>query len=397
MKRALDGIKILDLGSYIAGPYCCMLLADHGAEVIRVEPPGGKMDRELGPFSSDGQSLTYGCIVHRNKKNVTLNLRSRKGAKLLDELLRHVDVVVHNYPLGTEESKLLQYDRLRELNRTLIVVAISGFGQNGPYAEKICFDAIAQAMSGSMSISGYPGSPPLRIGVPYIDFSTATQAACGVLLALFERKMSGSGQFVDIALFDVATSIIGTMGCHAEYAMSGEVRKPVGNCTFYAYTGSLQAKNGFVLISVIGNHLWRKTCRLLNREDLLKDSRFKDNLSRYRDYTAIDEVMVEWTRKRTVEECMDAFEKAGIPCSPVLDVPAAIQVPQIKARDMLVNLDYPGVGNVPVPGVTIKLSKTPGALAARASFLGEDNGAIYGGLLGYNDDELELLKRGNVI
>jgi CoA:oxalate CoA-transferase len=397
MKRALEGIRVLDLGSYIAAPYCCMLLADHGAEVIRVEPPNGKVDREVGPFSPDGQPITFGLTIQRNKKNITLNLKSEAGRRLLGDLVKEVDILVHNFPKGSEEAVVLDYDRLRGINPALIVVAISGFGQNGPYAERPCFDAIAQAMSGSMSFTGYPGTPPLRAALPYVDFNTAARAALGAMMALHERHTSGQGQLVDVALFDVAFSITGTVGCAAEYQLLGEVRKPVGNGGFYAYCCSGRANDGYVMINVIGNSMWRRMCRVMGREDLIEDSRFKDNLRRYRNYVAIDVILGDWIKDKTVAEAMEILDKAGIPCGRVNDVPASLHVPQIEAREMLVELDYPGAGKVPVPGVTIKLSRTPGKVAKRASFLGEDNEDVYGGLLGYGPDDLTRLKQEKAI
>jgi len=393
MKRALEGIRVLDLGSYIAAPYCCMLLADHGAEVIRVEPPNGKVDREVGPFSPDGQPITFGLTIQRNKKNITLNLKSEAGRRLLGDLVKEVDILVHNFPKGSEEAEVLDYDRLSGINPALIVVAISGFGQNGPYAERPCFDAIAQAMSGSMSFTGYPGTPPLRAALPYVDFNTAARAALGAMMAFHERNTSGQGQLVDVALFDVAFSITGTVGCAAEYQLLGEVRKPVGNGGFYAYCCSGRANDGYVMINVIGNSMWRRMCRVMGREDLIEDPRFKDNLSRYRNYVAIDVILGDWIKDKTVAEAMEILDNAGIPCGPVNDVPASLNVPQIEAREMLVELDYPGAGKVPVPGVTIKLSRTPGKVAKRASFLGEDNEDVYGGLLGYGPDDLTRLKQ----
>ena len=397
MKRALEGIRVLDLGSYIAAPYCCMLLADHGAEVIRVEPPNGKVDREVGPFSPDGQPITFGLTIQRNKKNITLNLKSEAGRRLLGDLVKEVDILVHNFPKGSEEAEVLDYDRLRGTNPALIVVAISGFGQNGPYAERPCFDAIAQAMSGSMSFTGYPGTPPLRAALPYVDFNTAARAALGAMMAFHERNTSGQGQLVDVALFDVAFSITGTVGCAAEYQLLGEVRKPVGNGGFYAYCCSGRANDGYVMINVIGNSMWRRMCRVMGREDLIEDPRFKDNLSRYRNYVAIDVILGDWIKDKTVAEAMEILDNAGIPCGPVNDVPASLNVPQIEAREMLVELDYPGAGKVPVPGVTIKLSRTPGKVAKRASFLGEDNEDVYGGLLGYGPDDLTRLKQEKAI
>ncbi|MGC1402675.1 MAG: CoA transferase [Thermodesulfobacteriota bacterium] len=388
MSRALDGIRILDLGSYVAAPYCCMILADHGAEVIRAEPPGGKVDRELGPFSLGGQPLTYGFTVQRNKKNITLNLRSERGKTLLGDLVKKMDAVVHNYPKGSEEAKILTYEHLSSLNPALIVTAISGFGQTGPYAEYLCFDAIAQAMSGYMSFSGYPNTPPLKASLPFIDYNTAARAALGTMLALFERKTSGQGQLVDIALFDVAFSITAASGCAAEYKLLGELRKQTGNCSFYAYTGICQAKDGSLMINIIGNSIWRRMCRIMNREDLIDDPRFKDNMGRYRNYEDIDAILNEWIKEKTVSEARQMLEKTGVPCGPVNTVPQSLEVPQVAAREMLVEVEYPGAGKVPLPGVDIKLSRTPGQIAKRAPFLGENNEDIYCGLLGFKPEDL---------
>lgn len=397
MGRALDGVTVLDLGSYIAAPYGAMLLADHGAEVIRVEPPKGKVDREMGPFTPDGQPVSYGLTVQRNKKNITLNLRSETGVRLLDEFVRKIDVIIHNYPKGSDEAKLLDYDRLQQINPALVVVAVSGFGQTGPYAERLCFDAVAQAMSGAMSFTGYPGTPPLRAAVPFVDFNTAARVAFGAMLALYERKTSGQGQFVDIALFDVAFSLIGAMGVPYEYKVQGEIRKPVGNGAFYAYCCSAPAKDSYVMINVIGNGMWRRMCRLMKREDMIDDPRFNSNLNRYRNYLAIDAIVNEWIKDMTVAEAVRLLDSAAIPCGPVNDVPASLNVPQVEAREMLVEVEYPGVGKVPIPGISIKLSRTPGKIAKRASSLGEDNESIYGRLLGYEPDDLKKFREGKAI
>lgn len=397
MKRALDGIRVLDMGSYIAAPYCCMHLADHGAEVIRVEPPMGKVDRQIGPFTADGQSVPMALGHQRNKKNVTLDQRSEEGKRLLDELIRKVDILVHNSPKGTEEAALLDYERLSALNPALVVVAVSGFGQNGPYAERPCFDTIATAMSGAMSFTGYPGDPPLRPALSYIDFNTGARAALGAMIAYHERTISGKGQLVDIALFDVAFALIAASGVGFEYQVLGEERKAVGNGGFYAYCCSAPAKDGYLMINVIGNSMWRRMCQLMGREDMIKDPRFKDNESRYRNYTAIDPVVNEWIKDKTRAEAMAILDKAVIPCGPVNDVPGALAEPQVGAREMLVEIDYPGIGKVPVHGVEIKLSRTPGKIVRRASFLGEDNEAVYGGILGLGPDELARLKQEKVI
>ncbi len=311
--------------------------------------------------------------------------------------LKGFDVLVHNYPLGSQEASLLTYDRLRGINPALVVTAISGFGQTGPYAEHLCFDAIAQAMSGYMSFSGYPGTPPIKASLPFIDYNTAARAALGTMLALFERKTSGKGQLVDIALFDVAFSITAASGCAAEYKLLGELRKQTGNCSFYAYTGICRAKDGSLMINIIGNSIWRRMCRAMNREELIDDPRFRDNMVRYRNYQAIDLILDEWVKDKTVGESRKMLEKAGVPCGPVNDVPQSLEVPQVAAREMLVEVEYPGTGKVPVPGVDIKLSRTPGKVAKRASFLGEDNEAIYCGVLGYRPEDLIRLKQDKAI
>lgn len=397
MTRALDGVRVLDMGSYIAAPYCAMCLADHGAEVVRIEPPGGKIDREVGPFAPDGQPMMFGLSYQRNKKNITLNLRSQKGRQIFDKLFKKFDIIVHNFPKGTEEAAILDYNRLSRIHPALIVVAVSGFGQDGPYAQRPCFDAIAQAMSGLMSFTGYPGGPPLRSGPSYIDFNTGARAALGALLAYLERTKSGQGQLVDVALFDVAFAIATASGCAAEYLVSGEVRKAVGNGGFYAYCCSARAANGHLMINIVGNSMWRRMCRVLNRQDMITDPRFKDNLARYRHYAAVDEVIGAWIEKKTVSEAMAALDQAGIPCGPVNDIPASLAVPQVSARGMLAQIDYPGTGQVPTPGIEIKLSRTPGRIARRASFLGEDNAAVYGDLLGYSPEDLAEFTHQNVI
>jgi len=397
VKRALEGIRVLDLGSYIAAPYCCMILADHGAEVIRVEPPKGRVDREVGPYSVDGQPITFGLTIQRNKKNITLNVNSDEGRRILGELVKQADILVHNSPKGSKEAQVLDYEILQAINPALIVVAISGFGQDGPYAERPCFDAIAQAMGGSMSFTGYPGMGPLRAALPYIDFNTGARAAVGALMAYQERRNSGLGQLVDIALFDVAFSIVGTVGCASEYLLLGEERKQVGNGGFYAYCCSGKAADGYVMINVVGNSMWRRLCRMIGREDLVNDPRFIDNLRRYRNYQDIDVVINQWLEGKTVEEAMQSLDEAGIPCGPVNTVPKALQVPQVAARQMLLEVEYPETGKVPMPGVDIKLSRTPGQVAKRASFLGEDNEALYCDLLGYSSEELVRLKAEQII
>lgn len=396
-EKALQGIRVLDFSRYIAGPYCCMLLADMGAEVIRVEPPGGAEDRNLGPFSPDGQALVYGFILQRNKKNITLNLRNAEAGALLEGLVRKTDVLVHNFPPGTEEAKVLDYSSLRQLNPALIEAIITGFGQYGPYAERTCFDSIAQAMSGAMSYTGFPGSPPTRAGVQYVDFSTGLSAALGTVLALLHRQRTGKGQLVDVSLFDVALSFVAAAGVAAEYKLLGEIRPQVGNSSFYAYANSFQAKDGWVMINVVGNSAWRRFCRALGKEELASDPRFKDNLSRYLNREEIHSIVADWVRAKTVEEVTRILEAARVPCGPIRDMTDIYHDPQVAAREMLVEVEQPGTGIVPMPGIPIKLSETPGGIDSPAASLGEHNFEIYCHLLGLSEQQLASYRERGVI
>ncbi len=387
-EKALQGIRVLDFSRYIAGPYCCMLLADMGAEVIRVEPPRGAEDRNLGPFSPDGQALVYGFILQRNKKNITLNLRDPASSELLQRLIPKADILVHNFPPGTEEAMVLDYNSLTQLNPALIEVIITGFGQYGPYAERTCFDSIAQAMSGAMSYTGFPGSPPTRAGVQYVDFSTGLSAALGTTLALLHRQRSGKGQLVDVSLFDVALSFVAAAGVAAEYKLLEHVRPQVGNNSFYAYANSFRAKDGWVMINVVGNSAWHRFCRALGRDDLASDPRFKDNLSRYLNRDEIHPTVADWVKQKTVEEVTRILEAARVPCGPIRDMVDIYHDPQVTAREMLVEVVQPGTGIVPMPGIAIKLSATPGSIDSPAASPGEHNLEIYHHLLGLSEEQI---------
>lgn len=397
VEKVLQGTRVLDFSRYIAGPYCCMLLADMGAEVIRVEPPAGAEDRNLGPFSPEGQALVYGFILQRNKKNITLNLRDPASGELLQKLVSKTDVLVHNFPPDTEEAKVLAYGPLRELNPALVEVIITGFGQYGPYAQRTCFDSIAQAMSGAMSYTGFPGSPPTRAAVQYVDFSTGLSAALGTALALLHRQKTGKGQLVDVSLFDVALSFVIAAGVAAEYRLLGKVRPQVGNNSFYAYANSFQARDGWVMINVVGNSAWRRFCRALEREDLAGDPRFKDNLSRYLNRDEIHPVVAGWVKERTVEEVTRILEAARVPCGPIRNMADIYPDPQVAAREMLVEVEQPGTGPVPMPGVAIKLSETPGGIEAPAATIGEHNFEVYCQLLGLSEHQLAEYRHRGII
>lgn len=397
MQKALEGIRALDFSRYVAGAYCGALLADMGAEVIRVERPEGEVDRELGPFAPNGENIVYGMILARNKKGITLNTRSEKGREILKELVKRADIVVENY--GVEGKKImgLDYELLSQINPAIILVSISGFGSFGPYAKKLCFDAIAQGMSGAMCYTGFPQNPPTRAAVPYVDFSSGIYGALGAMFALYYREKTGKGQMVDVALLDAAISFVAGMGVAAEYKLLNYIRPQIGNSSFYNYNNTYKAKDGWLFIYTVGNSTWQRFLKVIGREDLGRDPRFKDDMTRWQSRDVLDPIVSEWVSRYTIKEVLDLLEKARVPCGPVNNIANIVDNPHVKAREMIVDIDFPGSGLVPLSGIVPKLSRTPGKIERRAPLIGEDNEEIYCKLLNLSLEELGQLKQEGVV
>jgi crotonobetainyl-CoA:carnitine CoA-transferase CaiB-like acyl-CoA transferase len=392
----LDGIRVLDLSRFQACPLCGMFLADMGAEVIRIEPPEGAPDRKWGQLGPDGETLLY-KIVSRNKKAITLNLNRSEGKEIFYELVRRSDILLHNFTPGAPMAKEINYERLKDLNALIIVAAVSGYGQFGPDAENPCFDSVAQARSGSMVINGFPGDPLLKTGIPYIDVSSGLCAALGVLLALYYREKSGVGQAIDVSLFDTAFFAMQSVGTLLLYILSGEIRKQIGNRGFHSFNGCFKTKDRWVQIATPTNSIWKRFVRVIGREDMADDPRFKNDMDRFYNADLIDPIVGEWVGQRTAEEVMNLLEKARVPCGVVNTIDQLLTDPQVKAREMIKFMDYPELGKIPVPGIPIKLSLTPGSINTPAPKLGEHNEEVYCGLLGFGSEKLSQLKREGII
>jgi crotonobetainyl-CoA:carnitine CoA-transferase CaiB-like acyl-CoA transferase len=397
MTKALEGIRVLDFGRVIASAYCGTLLADMGAEVIKVERPAGEFDRRLGPFTAGGDALVYGLTTPRNKKSITLNTREPEGKKILDELVKQSSIIISGFTPKGNRVMGLDYEGLKQINPGIILVAVSGYGQTGPHADRPAFDAIAQAESGAMSYTGFPGNPPTRAAVPYVDFSTAILGAFGATLAILHKERTGNGQLVDVALLDTAFTFVAGMGVVAEYALLDHIRPQIGNHSFYNFTDSFQAKDGWVMISVIGNKIWRRFLSVIEREDLLEDDRFADDDRRFRNRDIIRPIVSDWISRHTAAEVVELLEAKRVPCGRVNSVPDLVDDPHLIAREMLINMQYPGVGAVPQPGIPVKLSETPGKIETKAPRLGEHNSEIYRRLLGYSQSQMDSLKHAGVI
>jgi len=397
MEKALEGVRVLDVSRWFAGPYAGNLLAQMGAEVIRVERPTGEEERNYGPFAPNGEPM-LAKVTLANRKGVTLDPTTERGKEILYQLVRQSDVVLHSYVLGSEEFKTLSYDSLKEVNPQIVVAAVSGFGSTGPYANRPCFDTIAQALCGSMSYTGFPDGPPTRAGVAWVDFSTGAHLALGIMFALYRRLATGKGgQAVEVALMDVAVACVAGLGVAAEYKVGNFVRGRQGNHSYYSITDCHRAKDGYVMLSVSGNPIWRRFARAIGQEEWRDDPSLATDKIRYENREIFEPVVRKWVGERTVAEVVQRMEEFRVPCSEVYDSAQMVKDPNVGAREMLVDMEYPRIGNIPVPGVTIRMSDTPGSIFRPAPEPGEYNEEVYGALLGLKPDALAKLKEEGVI
>jgi CoA:oxalate CoA-transferase len=396
MKRALEGIRVLDFSRFGAGPYCASLLADLGAEVIRVEDLGGSVDRYFGAIDPYGESLVYKAIG-RNKKCVTLNLSSTKADEVLRALVQRYDIVIHNIPPKSSRAKKLDYEELKKFNSRVIVASVSGYGKSGPDADRLSFDTTAQAMSGGMWIQGFPGNPPEVSAVRHVDFSSGALLAFSIMAAIYYREQTGRGQMVDIALCDVALSFVQNIGALMLYRIYKEMHQHVGNFGFSAYMDCLEAKNGWVYIAPVGDIQWKKFVKLIGREDMAYDPRFKNDMSRWKNRQYIHEVAKQWMSGKTVDEVIEEFERIRVAASQVNNVAEVMEDPNIRTREMILDIDHPNLGKIPIPGVVPRFSETPGRVETRAPKVGEHNREIYCQILGFNDEYYSKLQKEGVI
>lgn len=395
-ERILEGIRVLDFGRYVAAPYCCQILADMGADVIRVDRPGGEPDRKRGPLTASGESL-YFAAINRNKKGITLNLASEKGQALLKDLVSHADVLVHNLPAGRAKALGMEYASLQKSNSRLILLALSGFGSKGPFARYSAFDGITQAISGAMSATGAPGTPPTLSHIPYVDFGTGLYGALSVALALFHRERTGKGQAVDLALLGTILSFVTSYSMVAEHAVNGVARSQVGNDFIYGVGGSFPTKDGHIVINSLSDPLWKSVCVTIGRQDLLEDPRLRNDLTRFDNREVIRPAIAAWTSQRTAEEAVAALAEAGVPVGPVLTVDRVAEDARVKAMDIIKMIDQPGIGRLPVAATPMKFSETPGRIDRPAPKVGEHNEEVYRELLGLKPEELQALVRERIL
>ncbi|MDA8126916.1 MAG: CaiB/BaiF CoA-transferase family protein [Deltaproteobacteria bacterium] len=400
MKRALEGIRVIDMSHVLAAPMTTMFLADLGAEVIHVEPPHGDDSREYGPFvgTPDKNHSGYFISLNRNKKSLVLNLKLEKGKEILRELIRNGDVLVENFRPSTMEKMGFGWEALQKLNPRLIYAAISGFGHDSPpeYAVRPSYDIVAQAYSGLMSITGPVGGPPCRVGTSVGDIISGQQAVIGILAALAYREKTGRGQFYDGSMVDGLFAILES--AVARYTISGEIPGPLGGAhpsitPFEAF----KTRDSWVIVAAGNNQLWAKLCRILNREDLIEDSRFASNHLRTQNQRQLSEILTGELIAKTTGEWIEIFEKQDIPYSRINNMKEICEDPIIGHRNMLVNVEQPHVGSVRIAGSPIHLSETPGRVEKPAPRLGEHSEEVLRTVLGYDSAKIAALKEEGVV
>lgn len=390
-RGALKGLRVIDLTRVLAGPFCTMLLADLGADVIKIEVPGTGDDTRTYPPFIDSESA-YFMNLNRNKRSVTLNLKEEEGKNIFLDLVRKSDVVVENFRPGTMEKLGLGPDVLEEVNPQIVYAAISGFGHFGPYRDLPGYDIIGQAMGGIMSVTGWPGGPPTRTGTAIADILGGLCATIGILSSLMARKTIGCGQQVDVSLVDSVVSAMETI--IQIYLVEGREPQRVGNRYEFIYPyDSFPAKNGWVVIGIGNDKLWRKFCSAIDRDDLLEERKYSANVDRVKYHDEVKDIVQSWTSQQNVHGIVKFLSDNNIPCAPIYSVSDIVQDEHIaKARGMIVDVDHPVVGNMKVVGLPIKLSKTPAAVEKPAPLLGQHTEEVLQEVLNYSQDKISEFK-----
>jgi crotonobetainyl-CoA:carnitine CoA-transferase CaiB-like acyl-CoA transferase len=396
MTSPLQGIKVLDLTRFIAGPHCGMILGDMGADVVKVEKKGsGDDSRHFPPFQG-GESL-YGMALNRNKRSITLNFRDARAQELLREMVGHADILLENFRPGTMEQMGCGWEELSAINPRLIMTRLSGFGQDGPYALRPGFDGIAQAMSGLMGLTGSPDGPPYLAGTFYIDYMTAMYGATATLGALNARHLTGKGQMIDVSLLDSAVSLLTT--AIPTQLNKGETLNRTGNRDRYSSPANVfkTASGDFVLLLSGTNSLFRRLAEAIGKPELAADQRFATVDVRLQNAGAIEEILQEWMDTRETDAILSIIGDAGVPCTKVATIDEVVENPQLRHRNQIVDIDHPVAGRVSMAGVTMKLSDTPLEIRRPPPTLGQHTTEILSDWLLLSDMDIEALIEANVI
>lgn len=397
-KLALEGVRVVELGTLLAGPFCGQLLGDLGAEVIKVEPPGsGDPMRQWGRNKVNGRSLWW-PIVARNKKSVTIDLHKPEGQQLARCLIAKADILVENFRPGTLEKWGLGYDELSRDNPGLIMVRVSGYGQNGPYHRRAGFGSIAEAMGGLRYITGYPDRPPTRIGISIGDALAGTLGALGALAALWHRDLKGGrGQVVDVAIYEAVLAYMESL--IPEYALTGYIRERTGSVLPGVAPSNIYptADGQWLVMGANADNVFRRLCQVMGRPELAEDPRFATHNARGQNMEALDAIIAEWTSTQPVDRLVELLNETGVPAGKIYTAREMLADPHFAAREDIVWVDAPGIGKMPMQNAFPKLSATPGRVRWAGPELGEHNREVFCGLLGLSEAELSELAQKGVI
>lgn len=396
MTGSLQDLKVLDLSRFIAGPLCGMLLGDMGADVVKVERRGkGEDARGIAPFVGD-ESL-YAMMYNRNKRGLTLDFRHPGAAVLLRALIAEADVLIENFRAGTMEEMGLGWETLRAINPRLIMVRISGFGQDGPYATHSCLDVVAQAMSGIMEMTGTPDGPPLPAGTFIVDQVTGLYATIGALGALNARHATGRGQMIDAALMDSAVTLLLT--AIPQSLLFGENVSRQGARDRYSAPANnyATAEGRWVHLNAGNNIMFPRLCAAMERLDLLNDLRFATHAARMANVAEIEAIVADWVHGFGAEEVVALLTRAQVPCGKVATIDEVVRNPQLLHREQIVEIDHPTIGKLPMHGVTVRFSETKNAIRRPAPSIGEHRRSVLADWLNYTEDQVTALETRGVI
>ena len=392
----LAGIRVLDLTRVLAGPYCTMFLGDLGAEVVKVEQPGvGDDTRGWGPPFAGGESAYFLCI-NRNKKSLTVDLKSPEGISLVRQLAERADVLIENFRPGAMERLGLGDDQLRGANPKLIYASLSGFGADGPMADVPGYDLIVQAWGGLMSITGTAESGPLKVGVAIIDLVAGLMLGKSIAAALYAREKTGLGQKIDTSLLEAEVAVLINAG--SNYLMNGKVPGRWGNAhpTIVPYQ-SFQTADSYLVIGVASEGIWQRFCKAIGKTDLVDDARFEKNANRVENRDALIHLLTEIFRSRDNDTWLRILNEAEVPCAPIQTIDQVFHAPQVLHRGMLVEVAHPTAGTVRMAGLPVKLSATPASVRLPPPLLGEHSEQVLSSWLDMSADAIERLKKKGVI
>lgn len=391
---ALKGIRVLDLSRVLAGPFSTMMLADMGAEVIKIEVPvKGDDSRNFGPFVN-GESGYY-MNINRNKKGITLNLKG-KGKELFLNMVKEADMVVENYRPGVMEKLGIGYEELKKVNPQIIYGCVSGFGHTGPYTLRPGYDVIGQASSGIMSVTGWPDGGPTRIGTAMADSLAGYSLTIGLLAALQYRNQTGIGQKVDIGMMD--SCIASLQIIYPIYTMGGRMPDRIGNRYESNYpTDTFKTKDGMIVIGAANDKLWQKLCEVMEQPELGFDEKYDKNPKRVERYPEIKVIIEAWTSQFNSKDVVDKLVAAGVPTSPINNLAQVVEDPHAQAREMFVHVEHPVAGDTLLNGSQFKMSETNPVIDTPSPLLGQHNVEVYQDLLNLSEEEVEELKEQGVI